>query len=108
MCSTRGSMEPEFHIEGGRLTVKGELGLEDMDAFGKLLRQLIDSGERKLEIDLSALSFFFSFAIGPLAAAIAEARADGRSVTILASPEVAAPLKWAGIDLMAKVRAVKR
>jgi anti-anti-sigma factor len=69
-----------------RLTLSGELGLENAESFTAEITRMEDSGAVETAIDLSQLEFIDSSGMATLADAGRRFRAEGRQLRILGQP----------------------
>ena len=93
-------------IEGHTLTVHGELGPENEQAFQDALDELLTVDAEQYVIDVSEVRYVSSAYVGLIALLIVEARKKRRPVTVLASPKAARLLELGGLDRLADVRVV--
>ncbi len=90
---------PHLKITGGRLTATKELPFHGRE-LEMACRQLFDSDEPRLVIDLGGLGYVASPQIGALVAACARAAETGRSLRILVSPALVRFLERMKVDGM--------
>ncbi len=105
-----GAVSGMFEVSGHTLTVHGELGPDNEEAFQEALQELLAAveaeGAQQLVIDLSDVEYMSSGYVGPIALLMVDARKKGRPVTVLARPKAAQLLHLGGLDRLAEVRTV--
>jgi anti-anti-sigma regulatory factor len=96
-----------FKISGNVLTIAKDLTSPlDME-FDISCRQLLDSNHKDLVIDMVRVTRIVSQYLGALAMAAAEARKQGRTLTIRAGAAVYDVIKQVGFDQLMKLERVE-
>ena len=93
-------------VSGHTLTVHGELGPDNEQAFQDALDELLTVDAEQYVIDISAVRYVSSACVGPIALLIVEARKKRRPVTVLVRRKAARLLELGGLDRLAEVRVV--
>ena len=91
-------------LEGNRLVLHHEVGLQERAAFANALRKLLATGGRDLLVDLTEASYVSSSCIGPIVEAADNAKEVGLSITVIASGRVAHVLRVAGVGELVDIR----
>jgi len=96
-----GSLKLSVSEEGGRTVVvaSGELDLYTSPRLRECLTQRIDDGARQLVVDLGAVTFVDSTALGVLVAALKRVRAEGGTLELRApTPSARKVLEITGLN----------
>ena len=89
-----------FQIANGELKISERLHERDDFRLRSLCRQLLDSGNQEVTIDLSGVRSICSRCIGTLVAVLTDLRAAGRELRLAASPEVKRALELSGAAVL--------
>jgi anti-anti-sigma factor len=89
--------EPNFILEGPKLTVNCDLQAGFEDDLRKACEQLLRSSEVTLAIDLSAVKYIHSLSVGMLSYAWVEALSQDKEMNFLVSKEVADVFERTGL-----------
>jgi anti-sigma B factor antagonist len=81
------------------LAVTGDVDVYSAPALGRRLTGLLDSGERRLVVDLSGVDFLDSTGLGVLVAALNRCRDEGGSLSLVCSkPSILKLFAITGLD----------
>lgn len=89
-------MRSDYELKNGVLKVFKELDFDYDVTFDRACSELVSSEETKLVIDLSRICRITSTYIGLMAAAFFQAKANGKSISIIAQGSVLNALRLAG------------
>jgi anti-sigma B factor antagonist len=83
------------------VALAGELDLYSADAFRSALDDALEEGTQRLAIDLSAVDFIDSVALGVLANAMKRLRASGGGLAVISgNPQIVRVFEITGLDRM--------
>jgi anti-sigma B factor antagonist len=83
------------------VALEGELDLYSADAFRGALDEALEDGVARLAIDLSAVDFIDSVALGVLANAMKRLRAAGGGLAVISrNPQIVRVFEITGLDRM--------
>ena len=96
----------EYAIRGNALVVRGNVFNDKFEALGAAVRKLVGTKHQDLVIDMSRVARIRGSHLGVLAAALADAGQEGRSVTIIAVKAVRSLLNAVRLCSLGKVRII--
>jgi anti-sigma B factor antagonist len=87
--------------ETGLVALAGELDLYSADAFRAALDETLEGGVQRLAIDLTAVDFIDSVALGVLANAMKRLRTSGGGLAVISgNPQIVRVFEITGLDRM--------
>lgn len=93
-----------FVLKGGRLTVSGEIVPQTEALYAEALFRLLETEFKELVIDLTDLDYLCSGYVGAMCMFAHATARSGRSVLVIASPEVGHILTMTGFNRLAQIR----
>jgi anti-anti-sigma factor len=97
---------PTFTLDGCVLNVSGDVGLEEEKNFERSIHDLVGTGQPKLIIDLSEVSYMNGSCVRLVASAMIKAKEKGFQVTIRAKHIVLRLFQMTGLDKLGALELV--